>query len=347
MEKRMKAAVLRGIEDLRIEDVPVPKIRNNTDVLIRIQSVGICGSDVHYYATGRIGDQVVQFPQIIGHETAGIVEAVGPAVKRVKPGDRIAVDPAVSCGECDQCRAGRYHTCRGNRFLGCPGQLEGCLCELIVMPESCCYPVPEGLSLDDAVLCEPLSIGLYAVKLSIPKEGASAGIIGAGPIGLSVLLCAGAYGCERVYVSDPVPARRRAAADNGAAWAGIPEELDAAVNDGEPDLLDAAFECSGTQEGLDQAVRLVKPGGRLMIIGIPEFDRFGFDAHTARRHEITLQNVRRQNGCIDESLELVARGEIDPSFMKTHEFPLEEAPRAFSLIRSYSDGVIKPFVRVP
>jgi threonine dehydrogenase-like Zn-dependent dehydrogenase len=215
------------------------------------------------------------------------------------------------------------------------------------MPESCCYPVPEDLSIDDAVLCEPLSIGLYAVKLSIRMEGAAAGVIGAGPIGLSVLLCAGAYGCERTYVSDPVPARHRSAGENGALWAGTPEELDEAVRQGEPDLLDVAFECSGTQDGLDQALRLLKPGGKLMIIGIPEFDRFGFDAHTARRHEITLQNVRRQNECVDESMKLVAEGKIDPSFMKTHEFSLDEAPRAFTLIRSYSDGVIKPFVTVP
>lgn len=342
----MKAAVLRGIEDLRIEDVPVPEIRNDTDVLIRIRSVGICGSDVHYYATGRIGDQVVRFPQILGHETAGVVEAVGAKVSRVKPGDRIAVDPSVSCGQCDQCRAGRSHTCRNNRFLGCPGQLEGCLCEFIVMPESCCYPMPEGLSIDDAVLCEPLSIGLYAVKGSIPLEGSAAGVIGAGPIGLSVLLSARAYGGERIYVSDPITARRRAAEENGALWAGAPEELDDAVERGEPDFLDVTFECSGTQEGLDQALRLLKPGGKLMIIGIPEFDRFDFDAHTARRREITLKNVRRQNECVDESMELAAEGKIDPSFMKTHEFPLDEAPKAFSLVRSYSDGVIKAFVRI-
>lgn len=343
----MKAAVLRGIEDLRIEEVPAPEIRNDTDVLIRILSVGICGSDVHYYATGRIGDQVVSFPQILGHETAGIVEAVGPGVGRVKPGDRIAVDPSVSCGECDQCRAGRYHTCRNNLFLGCPGQLEGCLCELIVLPEACCYPVPEHLCIDDAVLCEPLSIGLYAVKGSIPMKGSAAGVVGAGPIGLSVLLCARAYGAERIYVSDPITPRHRAAADNGALRAGTPEELDEAVKKDEPDLLDVAFECSGTQEGLDQALRLLKPGGKLMIIGIPEFDRFSFDAHTARRHEITLQNVRRQNECVDESMDLVARGKINPSFMKTHEFSLDEAPEAFSLLRSYSGGVIKPFVTIP
>jgi L-iditol 2-dehydrogenase len=129
----MKSAKLTGIREIELLEVPDPKIINSTDVLIKMTTVGVCGSDMHYFTTGRIGDQVVAYPFTIGHEGAGIVENVGSDVTRVKPGDRIAIDPAMPCGQCDQCKAGRSHTCRKLRFLGCPGQAEGCLSEYIVI----------------------------------------------------------------------------------------------------------------------------------------------------------------------------------------------------------------------
>ena len=137
-----------------------------TDVLIRIRTVGVCGSDIHYYTSGRIGSQIVRFPFIIGHEAAGIVERTGSNVTRVKPGQRIAIDPAVSCGRCDQCKAGRENTCRELLFLGCPEQLEGCLCEYVVLPEKCCFPIEDSLTFEQATLSEPLAIGVYSVERS-------------------------------------------------------------------------------------------------------------------------------------------------------------------------------------
>lgn len=141
----MKAMQLTGIRQMEMFEVPAPFVTNDTDVLIRMTTVGVCGSDVHYYTTGRIGDQVVQYPFTVGHEGAGIVEKVGKKVTRVKPGDRIAIDPAMPCFQCDQCKAGRFHTCRKLRFLGCPGQAEGCLSEFLVMPETSCFKMDEKL----------------------------------------------------------------------------------------------------------------------------------------------------------------------------------------------------------
>src|SRR5208282_5011149 len=131
----MKAALLTGIRQFEIGQVPEPEIVKDTDVLIRIKTVGVCGSDIHYYTTGRIGSQIIQFPFVVGHEAAGIVEQVGKRVTKVKSGQRIAIDPAVYCGHCDQCRAGRENTCRKLLFLGCPKQLEGALCKYLVLPE--------------------------------------------------------------------------------------------------------------------------------------------------------------------------------------------------------------------
>ncbi len=144
-------------------ETPDPKIINDTDVLIKMQRVGVCGSDIHYYATGKIGSQVVKYPFAVGHEGAGTVLEIGSAVKTLQVGDEIAIEPAMPCWECDQCKAGRPHTCRNLKFLGCPGQAEGCLSEYIVMPETSCALLDQGLILDDGALSEPLAIGVYAV----------------------------------------------------------------------------------------------------------------------------------------------------------------------------------------
>ena len=190
----MKAYRLTGIRQLAMMDVPMPEIKDDHEVLIKMSAVGVCGSDVHYYESGRIGSQIVKFPFTIGHEGAGVVISVGRAVTRVKPGSRIAVEPAMPCHNCDQCLAGRHNTCRKLRFLGCPGQADGCLCEYLVMPEDSCFPIAADMTLDEAALSEPLAIGVYAVQQSLPMSGAKIGILGAGPIGLSVLLPARAQG---------------------------------------------------------------------------------------------------------------------------------------------------------
>jgi L-iditol 2-dehydrogenase len=167
----MKALKLTGIRQMLMMDVPDPKIATDTDVLIKMKVIGVCGSDVHYYETGQIGSQVVEFPFSVGHEGAGVVEAVGSAVTSVAPGDRIAIEPAMSCGTCDQCLSKRPHTCRKLRFLGCPKQAEGCLSEYIVMPEQCCFKISDKTTFDEAAISEPLAIGVYAVKQSIPMRG--------------------------------------------------------------------------------------------------------------------------------------------------------------------------------
>jgi len=161
----MKAAVLTDIRKIEVRDVPQPSIQTDRDVLLRVTAVGICGSDLQYYSTGRIGNEVVRFPFIIGHECVAEIEEAGRDVQKVKPGDRVVVDPAVSCGTCDQCIQGRPNTCRNLRFLGCPGQLEGSLAEFIVMPESNCYILEEATDTKLGILAEPLSIGIYAIRL--------------------------------------------------------------------------------------------------------------------------------------------------------------------------------------
>jgi L-iditol 2-dehydrogenase len=342
----MKAMVLTGIRQMSMTDVPDPAIERDTDVLLRLTAVGVCGSDIHYYTQGKIGSQVVRYPFRVGHECAAVVEKTGRAVTALKPGDRVAVDPAMWCGSCDQCLAGRFHTCRRLTFLGCPGQAEGCLSERLVMPAASCFKVPDSLSDELAALVEPLSIGVYAVAQSVPLATAKVGILGAGPIGLSMLLAARAAGFRTFYVTDKIDARLSAAAAAGAGWTGNPDREDvvAAVTRAEPLLLDCVFECCGKQEALDQAIRLLKPGGTLMLVGIPSADRVTFEIDQLRRREIRIQNVRRQNEKVRETIEMAASGAIQPGFMITHRFPFSQTKAAFDLVDSYSDGVIKAMI---
>ena len=338
--------MLTGLRRMEMREVPVPEIMRDTDVLIRVKRVGVCGSDIHYYTAGRIGSQIVSYPFPVGHEGAGIVEKTGPDVTRVKTGDPVAIEPSMPCWHCDQCLANRPHTCRNLRFLGCPGQADGCLSEFIVMPETSCIPLTGELTLDHGSLSEPLAIGLYAVHQSIELKNAVIGMLGFGPIGMSVLLTALARGVKKAYVTDRIPERLQMAKKTNAFYAGNPDRQDVVqeITDQEPLLLDAVFECCGQQEAIDQAVKLLRPGGKLMIIGIPEFDRWSLDASEIRRKEITLQNVRRQNHCTEEALEMIASGAVKVNPMITHRFPFEKTREAFDLVADYRDGVMKAMI---
>lgn len=343
----MKTMYLTGLRQMEMRESPKPEIRNDTDVLLKMAVVGVCGSDVHYYLRGRIGSQVVKYPFPVGHECAAIVEQVGAAVSRVKPGDHVAVEPAMPCGQCDQCHARRSHTCRSLRFLGCPGQADGCLSEYIVMPEHSCFPVPNNVSLDQACLSEPLSIGLYSVRLAGLSSGATAAVLGCGPIGLSVMLCSRVAGAAKIFATDPIPERLPHAERAGATWVGNPSKTDTtkAIQAAAPLGLDYVFECCGEQAALDQAVDLLKPGGRLVLVGIPTIDRISFAIDKLRRREITIINVRRQNECVEPALELIRRRLIDVDFMVTHSFPFDRTVEAFEMVADYRDGVIKAMIR--
>ena len=276
------------------------------------------------------------------------VVEVGRDVKLVRPGDRIAIEPAFSCGRCDQCLAGRENTCRAIRFMGLPGEAPGAAAEYYVLPEENCFPVPELMSLDAAAAVEPLSIGLYAVRLSEMKPNATAAILGAGPIGLSVLLSAKAIFPCRLVVSELISERREVARRCGAdadVDAGQ-ENSAAAIQKESPQGFDYVFECSGDPACVDFGQTLLKPGGTLMIVGIPPCDALSFDAHTMRRHELTFKSVRRQKGCMGEIVRLIDAGQIDPASLLTHFFPPEKINEAFEIVAARRDGVVKALIQM-
>ncbi len=335
-----------GIRQAAVGEVPPPGPPGDHEVRIRMAAVGVCGSDIHYFTDGKIGDQVVQFPFVVGHEGAGTVVETGRKVTRVRPGERIAVEPSVFCGECQQCRVGRHHTCLNNLFLGCPGQLGGCLVEEIVMPEANCFPVPGHLSWEEAAFVEPLTIGCYTAEFVKNPQDKRVGILGAGPIGMSVLAALRGLGATRFWVTDKLDYRLEIARRMGAGWVGNPLKSDvvADISAGQPELLDVVVECCGQQAALDQAVHLLKPGGLLLIVGIPESFSISFEPHLLRRKELTIRNVRRQNHCTQKAIDLLDGRTIDFSPLFTHRFELKNSPAAFDLVAGYQDHVLKATV---
>jgi len=344
----MLVAQYTGPRKIELVDQPKPQISQPDEVLLRIDRLGVCGSDVHYYTDGHIGDQQLVYPASVGHECSGTIEQVGSAVRHLAPGDRVAVDPAFSCGQCDQCRTGRPNTCRDLRFMGNPGEAPGAAAQWRVIPAENCLPVPKTVSLDEALLLEPLSIGLYAVQMAEVYPAARVGIFGAGPIGLSVLMFCQAVGPPITYVTDLLDYRLEAAKELGADWTGNPKTTNVVteIRHRERFGLDVVFECSGDPECIDQALQVLVPGGSLMLIGIPVQPRVSFDIHRMRRNEVAFFSVRRQANCMKPALEALEQGTIDANVLVTHHFPFERIADAFELVAGYRNGVIKAIVDI-
>jgi L-iditol 2-dehydrogenase len=299
-----------------------------------------CGSDLHYYLSGCVGSDTVSYPFIPGHECAGVVEEVGRAVTRVKPGDAVVVEPAVSCGTCDQCRTGRPHTCRKLLFLGHYGELTGGMAEYV--------PPRSGTASFPARMSASRGAGRAARsptgRLGRPVGGSPRPFSGPGLPAMSSWPSAEGRGGLR---EEKAEARLRAATTAGADWTGDPDREDvvAGILARESLGLDLVFECCGEQSALDQAVALLKPGGTLVAVGIPLEARVTFESGKLRRKEIRVQSVRRQNRCLEKAVGMIHAGRVKVDFLATHFFKLEEAREAYETAATRRDGVIKAIVR--
>ncbi|MFH0963065.1 MAG: NAD(P)-dependent alcohol dehydrogenase [Planctomycetota bacterium] len=343
----MRAAFLHKAGDVRIETVADPS-PGEGEVLVRVRSVGVCGSDVHYYAHGRIGEFVVRAPQILGHEAAGELAKVGHGVEELKEGDRVAIEPGIPCERCETCREGLYNLCPDVQFLGTP-PVQGAYREYLSYPAKWCHRLPEGMSFDEGAMIEPLAIGVFALDEAPIRAGESAAVFGCGPIGLVILEAAHAAGAGRVYVSEPIDARRRKALALGATATFDPQEKDPveailAATGGRG--VDLAVEAAGAPDTYGQAVSVTRRNGTTLFVGIPEEDEVAIPAHKARRYAITIKNLRRFRGTYDRAIDLVQRGKADVASLVTHRFPLEEIDKAFRLVQGHEDGVIRAMIEV-
>lgn len=339
----MKALYLTGVRKTEVRETPVPSLKDSDQVLLKTRVAGICGSDLHYFISDNVGGEKVNYPCVVGHECSAEVVEVGPEVKNLKPGDLVAVEPSISCGVCDQCLAGRFNTCRKVKFLGHPGELDGCFAEYFVMPARSLYKLPAGFSAEMAMLAEPLSIAIHAYNLAGLASRNNVGVLGAGPIGLSLIIWLKAHGFPSIYATDRSEARVKAALKAGARWAASAEEEDVVnkIMTLEPLGLDVIFEVSGDQEAIDQAVEIVKPGGKIIQVGIPLPERISYKISKLRRKEITIINSRRQNRCLEEALKAIFERQLEISWLISHRFSLEEGQQAFTTAADRLDGALK------
>jgi L-iditol 2-dehydrogenase len=343
----MFAAVMYGIEDIRLVEMEKPS-PGAGEVLVQVKEVGICASDVHWYREGRIADTVVTKPIILGHEFSGIIAEVGEGVTNVRPGDRVAVEPGKPCLACDMCATEDFNLCRNVEFHGTT-PIDGAFRQFLAWPARLVEKIPDSMTTEEAAMLEPFAVGLYCIDLAGDVRGKTLGILGAGAIGLSVLQSAVSSGCTETFVTDPLPGRRDRAARLGAKYA-----LDAA----DPDLpekvmrlthgrgLDIVVEAAGENEAVRQAMRLVRPAGRIVVCGIPVDDELCIPTALARRKLVTFRFVRRSNKTLERSIEMIARGKADVACYGTHHFPLERITEAFEVAANQKDKALRVVIQV-
>lgn len=313
----MRAARLYGPGDVRVEETPVPRPEPG-ESLVRVTCVGLCGSDLHWYGEGRVGSTALDGPVVPGHELAGVVEE-GPLGGRA-----VAIDPAIPCERCAECRRGYRNLCPNVLFAG-QAPYDGGMREYLAWPDAQLFPLPAGLSAEEGVLLEPLGVAVHAVDLGHVRLGASVAVVGCGPIGLMLVALARLAGATHVAAVEPLPHRRDAARRAGADTVLAPEEVE-----GDTGVGDVAFEVAGTDEAVGLAVRMARPGGRVVLVGIPAEDWTRFPASPARRKGLTLVMSRRMNEVYPQAIGLVERGLVDVSALVSHRFPLTDAAAAFA-----------------
>lgn len=316
----MKVIRLHARSDLRLHDEPVP-IPGAGEKIVQVKAVGICGSDIHWFVEGGIGETRLEHPLVLGHEFAGITET----------GQRVAVDPAIPCGQCELCRHGNPNLCERVIFAG-HGAQDGALREWIVWDERNFYPIPDSLTYADGAMLEPLGVAIHAVNLAHLKAGMSVGIFGCGPIGLLIIQLARLSGAENIVATDMLPHRVNAAKEFGSSYAILAGDNTEnnevrALTKGRG--VDIAFEVAGTQAAVDTSVAAVIPGGKVILVGIPVDDKTSFTASTIRRKGLTIKLVHRMKQTYPRAIDLVSKGLVDVRSLITHHFSLEQTSEAF------------------
>ena len=334
----MRVSVLRGAGDLAVEERPDP-VPGPHDVLVRVASVGVCGSDVHYFEHGRIGSYVVESPLVLGHEASGVVVGVGPSVTRLSVGQRVSVEPGVPDFSCSQCLAGRYNLCEDMRFFATP-PIDGAFAELVTVHEQFAHPVPDGLSDDAAALLEPLSVGLWACRKGGVGAGSRVLVTGAGPVGLVAAQAALALGAASVVVTDVNSHRLDLARDLGAT-----DTLDVSTTPvGASGLaVDVLLECSGHPAATADAVLAVAPAGTVVLVGMGG-DEMPLPVSRIQERELTVTGTFRYAHTWPAAIALAASGRVQLDRLVTGHYGLDQVREALSVGRT-DDHAVKPVVR--
>jgi L-iditol 2-dehydrogenase len=321
-----RAAVLPKPRTIQLLERPVPR-PGEREVLIEVAAVGVCGSDVHYYEEGRIGDFVVRAPLVLGHEASGVVVAQGPGANRLGPGTLVAIEPGVPCRICPQCRAGRYNLCPDVRFLATP-PVDGAFTRYLVAPEDFCYPVPPSLSADAAALVEPLSVAVWACRKAAAGVADHVLVTGAGPIGLLTALVARAAGAVPT-VCDINPDRLER-----ARRLGIGQTADLRqAGPGELGTYDALIECSGAQGAVQTGLAALRPAGRAVLVGMSAAGELTLPLSVLQTRELVITGTFRYANTYPTAIALAASGAVPLGDLIDAVFPLDAAEDALRAAR--------------
>lgn len=317
-----ESAVLYGVEDLRIEDRPIPPVGPG-EVRVRVEATGICGSDVHYFEHGRIGAYSVDAPMVLGHESAGTIVEVGEGVPRERIGELVAIEPGHPDGTCAECRAGRYNLCPDVRFFATP-PIDGSLTGFVCVPAAFAHQAPRGMSAEAAAMAEPVSVGIAAARRAQITAGDRVLVTGAGPVGIFAAQVARAFGATEVTLSDVNESRLGVARRLGFATVTAGEGLEGPFN--------VLLECSGNGSALQKGMEQLAPAARVVLIGMGA-DRLEIDVPLVQARELTIVGLFRYANTYPLALELLTRGTVDVTPVITHRFPVAEVESALRLAR--------------
>jgi L-iditol 2-dehydrogenase len=333
-----RAAVMYGTHDIRLEEVPVPE-PGPKEVLVEIEAVGVCGSDVHYYEEGRIGSFVVEEPLILGHESMGTIVALGEEVTKHEVGERVTLEPGVPDGTCRECRAGRYNLCPNVQFLATP-PVNGAFTNYVNIHEDFAFTLPDNLSDNAGALMEPLSVGIWSCRKAKVEAGDHVLVTGAGPIGLLAMQVALAQGATEVTITDVAPQRLEMARKTGATRTINVSEVPLSEASVE---VDALIECSGNERALNDGIRCIRPAGTAVVVGMGPGEQSSIPLAFIQNKEIWLTGTFRYANTYPAAIELAATGKVDLDAIVTGYYGLEDTEEA--LLASRKDpGNVKPMV---
>ncbi|XP_050305729.1 sorbitol dehydrogenase-like [Anthonomus grandis grandis] len=337
------SAVLYGINDLRLEQRPIP-VPKDDQVLLQMEVVGICGSDVHYLVNGRIGPFVVTQPMVIGHEASGTVVKVGKNVTNLVPGDKVAIEPGVPCRLCNFCKSGDYHLCPDIFFCATPPD-DGNLSRYYVHAADFCYKLPPNMDLEDGALMEPLSVGVHATKRGKVRVGDVVLILGAGPIGLVTLLSCKAMGASKIIVADMIETKLATAKELGALTLKIqPGQNEDEIIENIKKILggdpNKTFDCTGAEQCVRIACKVTKSKGIVVLVGMGKMEQT-LPLASAIIREVDIRGTFRYNNDYQTAIDMVASGKISVKPLITHHFKMEDTLKAFNTAKTQEGNPIK------
>ena len=338
---------MTGLNKMEIREIEVP-VPKEGQVLVKLEYVGICGSDVHYLEHGKIGDFVVNGDFILGHECAGTVAAVGPGVKSLKVGDKVALEPGCTCGQCEFCKTGRYNLCPHVEFLATP-PYHGCLMNYIAFPENMAFKLPGTISTKEGALVEPLAVGMHAAKQGRVELGDSVVILGSGCIGLVTLLACKAFGATDITVVDIIPKRLEYAKKLGAttvinaAEADVLAEIDKLTD---AKGVDVVIETAGSAKTIAYTPYIVKRSGRIVLVGLAPEDIVEYNFAKIMAKEAEIKSVFRYRNIYPQAIQAISKGIIDVSGIITHEFAFDDVAKAFDFVINNKQDVVKAVIKI-